>query len=97
MILCPVPALQNKVDSYALNTLSTTDTDFDGDEIYLEDIWQQTIHVPKVRTIKLLKGGMSGLGNNHMRQWMHQKAVWGTDNTLSGVRYQMLNVVPSLM
>jgi hypothetical protein len=43
------PAPQSKVDSYALNTLKTTDTDFDGDEIYLEDIWQQTIHVPKVR------------------------------------------------
>lgn len=60
MILRPVPALQNKVDSYALNTLSTTDTDFDGDEIYLEDIWQQTIHVPKVRTTKLPKGGTRG-------------------------------------
>ena len=30
-------------------TLHTTDTDFDGDEIYLEDLWQQTIHVPNVR------------------------------------------------
>ena len=40
---------QDKVDSYALNNLSMTDTDFDGDEITLEDLWQQTIHVPNVR------------------------------------------------
>ena len=40
--------IQDKINSFALNNISATDTDFDGDEIYLEDLWQQTIHVPKV-------------------------------------------------
>jgi hypothetical protein len=42
-------SLQGKVSSYALNNINTVDKDFDGDEIYLEDLWQQTIHVPKVK------------------------------------------------
>ncbi|GAX79678.1 hypothetical protein CEUSTIGMA_g7119.t1 [Chlamydomonas eustigma] len=42
-----------KVSSYALNNINTVDKDFDGDEIFLEDLWQQTIHVPKDALKKL--------------------------------------------
>ena len=37
----------SKVDGFALNTIGTVDRDFDGDEIYLEELWQETIPIPK--------------------------------------------------
>jgi predicted RNA-binding protein with RPS1 domain len=37
----------SKIDGFNLNTIGTVDRDFDGDEIHLEDLWQDSIPVPK--------------------------------------------------
>ncbi|KAG1676436.1 hypothetical protein FOA52_002256 [Chlamydomonas sp. UWO 241] len=43
----------DKLDGNAINNLATTDLDFDGDEIYLEELWQESIPVPKSALTKL--------------------------------------------
>ena len=42
----PLPRPLDKLDANAINSLKITDRDFDGDEIYLEDLWQESIPVP---------------------------------------------------
>lgn len=45
------PSRQDRINPAAVSRIQVKDTDFDGDEIELDDFWQETIRVPKVGSV----------------------------------------------